>query len=354
MGSNVEPSRFEPSVLEAFADRAFRAVGVGAQDAKAVAELMIRSDLGGSDTHGIFRLKMYIGGLKAGKIKAEPNISVERETANTAVVNGDGGLGHLTMSYASNLAIEKAKKHGMSWVGVNHGNHAGPGWLWAKMALEHDMIGMYSAVASVNHVPPWGGTELLLGTNPIAFAVPAAEEPAVVLDMATTVAAAGKVQVRAKTGEPMPEGWMIDKEGNPLTDASRHQEGYFLPIGGAKGYGLSLMLALLAGTLNGAATGKGVPAYTKPSSEPVNTGQFISMISLSAFGDVGKFKGEVDRVVDELHSSPLMPGFDDIKVPGENSHAREQDRRANGIPLPGVLVDDLNGLASDLEIEGLN
>jgi L-2-hydroxycarboxylate dehydrogenase (NAD+) len=354
MGSNVEPSRFEPSVLEAFTERAFRAVGVGTQDAQAVAGLMIRSDLGGSDTHGIFRLKMYIGGLKAGKIKAEPKISVERETANTAVVNGDSGLGHLTMSYASNLAIEKAKKHGMSWVGVNHGNHAGPGWLWAKMALEHDMIGMYSAVASVNHVPPWGGTELLLGTNPIAFAVPAAEEPAVVLDMATTVAAAGKVQVRAKTGEPMPEGWMIDKEGNPLTDASRHKEGYFLPIGGAKGYGLSLILALLAGTLNGASTGKNVPAYTKPSSEPVSTGQFISMISLSAFGDVGNFKDEVDRVVDELHSSPLMPGFDNIKVPGENSHAREQDRRANGIPLPGVLVDDLNGLASDLEIEGLS
>jgi LDH2 family malate/lactate/ureidoglycolate dehydrogenase len=297
---------------------------------------------------------MYIAGLKTGKIKANPKISVERETANTAVVNGDGGLGHLTMSYASNLAIEKAKKHGMAWVGVNHGNHAGPGWLWAKMALEHDMIGMYSAVASVNHVPPWGGTQLLLGTNPIAFAVPAAEAPAVVLDMATTVAAAGKVQVRAKTDEPMPEGWMIDKEGKPLTDASRHREGYFLPIGGAKGYGLSLMLALLAGTLNGASTGKNVPAYTELSSEPVNTGQFISMISLSAFGDVGNFKGEVDQVVDELHSSPLMPGFDDIKVPGENSHAREQDRRVNGIPLPGVLVDDLNSLASNLEIEGLN
>ena len=354
MGSKPEISRFDPNVLTAFAERAFSAVGVGAEDAKVVANFMVRSDLGGSDTHGIFRLLMYIGGLRTGKIRAKPKLFIERETANTAVVNGDGGLGHLTMKYASDIAVEKAKKHGMSWVGVNHGNHAGPGWLWAKMALEHNMIGMYSAVASVNHVPPWGGTDLLLGTNPIAFAVPAENEPPVVLDMATTVAAAGKVQVRAKTGEPMPEGWMIDKEGKPLTDASRHQEGYFLPIGGAKGYGLSLMLALLAGTLNGASTGKGVPAYTRPSSEPVNTGQFIAMISLSAFGDVGGFKGDVDRIVKELHRSPLMPGFDSVKVPGENSHAREQERLAKGIPLPGVLVKDLNSLATDLGIEGVN
>src|SRR5205807_2127917 len=155
-------------------------------------------------------------------------------------------------------AIGLARDNGVGWAGVRHGNHAGAAAVYAAMPLEHDMIGVYFAVGNANHLPPWGGIDMLLSTNPIAIAVPALQEPPIVLDMATTVAAYGKVKARAQRGEPMPEGWMIDREGRPLTDPRRAEEGFLLPIGGYKGYGLALVFGLLAGTLNGAAMGKDV------------------------------------------------------------------------------------------------
>jgi L-2-hydroxycarboxylate dehydrogenase (NAD+) len=349
----TEGTRFAPDVLRAFISRIFVAAGIPQDDADLVADLMTRSDLEGSDTHGIFRLKMYVGAVLAGKTSKTPNIHIERESGNTAVVHGDDGLGHLAMNFATKLAIKKAKENGMSWIGINHGNHAGPASLWAKMLLEHDMIGIYSAVAGVNHVAPWGGTDLLLGTNPIAFAVPGLEEPAIVLDMATTVSSAGKIQVKAQRGESMPEGWMIGNDGKPLTDSSRMKEGSVLPIGGPKGYGLALMIGLLAGTLNGAAFGKNVDAFTDPGKNAPNTGQFIAAISIEAFGDVEGFKRQVDDVIRSIKASPLMPGFEAIRLPGEQSHMRNLDRIENGIPIHDKLKTVLNGMADDLKVEGL-
>src|SRR4029079_172158 len=192
---------------------------------------------------------------------------------------------HLAMSYAADLAIEKARAAGSAWVGVRWSNHAGPASLYARMPLREGMIGMYFAVGNANHLPPWGGVEMLLSTNPIAAAIPAGEEPPIVLDMATTVAAYGKVKAKAARGEAMPEGWMIDREGKPLTDPKRAGEGFLLPIGGYKGYGLALILGLLAGTLNGAAFGKDVVDANSDSRTPTNTGQTMVAIKVSAFCD---------------------------------------------------------------------
>src|SRR5206468_1082317 len=166
-----------------------------------------------------------------------------------ALVDGDNGIGHLVMRFAAETAIKKAKQNGVAWVGARMSNHAGPANLYATMPLAHDMIGMYLAVGSNNHLPPWGSVENLLGTNPIAIAIPAGEEPPIVLDMAPTVAAFGKVRLKAQRGEEMPVGWMIDRQGKPLTDAKRMDEGLLVPIGEYKGYGLSLMTGLLVGTL---------------------------------------------------------------------------------------------------------
>ncbi len=142
-----------------------------------------------------------------------------------ALVDGDNGMGHLVMRFATERAIEKAKQAGVAWVGVKWSNHAGPASLYASMPLEHDMIGLYLAVGNANHLPAWGGLDMLLSTNPIAVAVPAGEEPAIVLDMATTVAAYGKVKTKAQRGETMPEGWMMDRQGRPLTDPQARQRG---------------------------------------------------------------------------------------------------------------------------------
>ncbi len=344
--------RFEAEDLEAFLERAFRALGVPAEDARTVAGLMIQADLHGYDTHGIFRLQQYMRRLRDGGTNPRPEIRIERDSGAMALVDGDNGLGHLTMLFATRLAMDKAESHGIGWVGVNHGNHAGPASLYVKMPLERDMIGFYAAVGSANHVPPWGGTELLLGTNPIAFAVPALEEPPVVLDMATTVAAAGKIKTLAQRGEPMPEGWMVGRDGKPLTDPARQKEGFLLPIGGPKGYGLALIIGLLAGTLNGAAFGKEVVDFTADTISPTNTGQFIAAISIAAFGEVEAFKRQVDAACRVMRSSPTLPGFDEVRIPGSRSLGVYEERRASGIPIHANLLKALAAIAEELEIEG--
>src|SRR6201987_2123504 len=254
----ADAPRIAAPALAAFIARAFEAAGLPGDDAKVVADLMAEADLRGSDTHGVIRLPLYLRRLKAGGINARADIRIVQERPATALVDGDNGIGHLVMRFAAMTAIEKAKGAGVAWVGARMSNHAGPAALYAMMPLAHDMIGLYFAVGSNNHLPPWGGGESLLGTHPIAVAVPALEEPPVVMDMAPTVTAYGKVRLKASRGEEMPVGWMIDKQGKPLTDPKRADEGHLLPIGDYKGYALSLMIALLAGALNRAAIGRDI------------------------------------------------------------------------------------------------
>src|SRR5688572_6969957 len=296
----TEIKRVQAADLEAFIARAFEAVGVPGEDAKSIAELMTRADVNGSEGHGVFRLPQYIRRIKGGAVNVRPNIRVEREAAAMALVHGDNGMGHLVMRRATAIAIEKAKHAGVAWVGAKWSNHAGPASLYASIPLEHDMIGVYYAVGSANHLPPWGGLEMLLSTNPIAVAIPAGEEAAIVLDMATTVAAYGKVKTKAQRGETMPVGWMMDREGRPLTDPKRANEGFLLPIGDYKCYGLALVIGLLSGTLNGAATGRDVVDFNADDTTPTNTGHAIVAISVEAFGEVAEFKKSVDALAREL------------------------------------------------------
>jgi len=345
--------RFAEDALRAFVTRSFVAVGMPAADASVVASLMVSADLGGAEGHGVFRLPQYVRRIRAGGINLHPNISVEREREGMALVNGDNAMGHLVMKAAAEHAIAKARRAGVAWVGVHHGNHAGPASLYARMPLAHDMIGLYIAVGNANHLPPWGGIDLLLSTNPIAVAVPAMQEPPIVLDMATTVAAYGKVKTKAQRGETMPEGWMIDRTGKPLTDPTRADEGFLLPIGGYKGYGLALVFGLLAGTLNGAAMGRDTIDFNKDDRTPTNTGQAIVAIDVQAFQDVDTFKRGIDDVVRTMRASRRLPDVERIWLPGEQSHAKRIGYERDGIALPASLVSKLNELAGDLGIAAL-
>jgi L-2-hydroxycarboxylate dehydrogenase (NAD+) len=345
--------RIRISDLEKFITRAFEAVDVPGEDARVIAELMARADVNGSDGHGVFRLPQYIRRIKGGAVNVRPNIRLERETAAMALVNGDNGMGHLVMRFATETAIEKAKQTGVAWVGARWSNHAGPASLYATMALEHDMIGLYLAVGSANHLPPWGGLDMLLSTNPLAVAVPAGNGPAVVLDMATTVAAYGKVKTKAQRGETMPVGWMMDRNGQPLTDPKRANEGFLLPIGEYKGYGLALIIGLLAGTLNGAAMGTDVVDFNADDTSATNTGHAIVVISIKAFGDVAEFKRKVDALAVDIRNSKRLPGIDRIWLPGEQSYAKRLDRLERGVPLPAPLLATLRELAAELLIEPL-
>ncbi|HEY7742075.1 MAG TPA: Ldh family oxidoreductase [Burkholderiales bacterium] len=353
MADTAAAIRVPAARLEAFIARAFEAVGISAGESKTIAALMTRADLQGSEGHGVFRLPQYIRRIRGGAVNVKPRIRVEREAAGMALVNGDNGMGHLVMQFATAKAIEKARSAGIAWVGVKWSNHAGPASLYAAMPLEHDMIGLYLAVGNANHLPPWGGLDMLLSTNPIAVAVPAGEEPAIVLDMATTVAAYGKVKTKAQRGEAMPEGWMMDRQGRPLTDARRASEGFLLPIGGYKGYGLALVFGLLAGTLNGAAMGKDVVDFNADDTSMTNTGHAIVAIDVEAFQPVAEFKRRVDALVRDLRGSERLPGVDRIRLPGEGSRAARADRAKNGIPLSPPLAASLDQLAGELKLEKL-
>ena len=336
-----------------FIQRALVATGMSDNDSRIIGDLMAEADVNGSDGHGIFRLPSYIKRIKSGGLNLTPNIHVEKERSGMALVNGDNAQGHLVMKFCAELAIEKAKESGVAWVGCHHSNHAGPASLYAKMPLARDMIGLYVAIGNANHLPPWGGLEMLLSTNPIAIAVPGLEEPPIVLDMATTVVAYGKVKTAAQRGEQMPEGWMIDRQGNPLTDPAKADQGFLLPIGGPKGYGLSLMLGLLAGTLNGAALGKDVVDFNADFETITNTGQFIIAIDIAAFADVEFFKRNVDTVVRTMKASPTLPGYDEVKLPGEQSFKKRQDRETYGVPMRNELLQTLAETADELGVARL-
>ena len=314
---------------------------------------MAEADLQGSDGHGVIRLVPYARRIRAGGVNVKPSITVVQERAGMALLNGDNGMGHLVTKRAAEMAAAKARVTGIAWVGSQFSNHAGPASLYARMALPHDMIGLYFAVGNANHLPPWGGLDMLLSTNPIAVAVPAANEGPIVLDMATTVAAYGKVKAKAQRGEMMPEGWMMDRAGKPLLDPKRAEEGFLLPIGGYKGYGLALIVGLLAGTLNGAAMGKDVIDFNHDDSSVTNTGQAICMIDLSAFGDIDAFKQRVDTLARDLRASERIDGVERIWLPGEQSEQRRRNYAKDGIPLPPALVKQLDTLAAELNISPL-
>ena len=349
--SEVRAKRLQ---LEEFTASAMRALGLPSEDAATVATLMVEADMQGSDGHGVIRLAPYAKRILAGGINLKPDIKVVQERTAMALVDGDNGMGHLVMKKASELAIHKARSAGIAWVGSRLSNHAGPASLYVRMALQHDMIGLYFAVGNANHLPPWGGLDMLLSTNPIAAAIPTLNEAPVVLDMATTVAAYGKVKAKAQRGEMMPEGWMIDRQGKPLLDPTKSEEGFLLPIGGYKGYGLSLIVGILAGTLNGAAMGSQVIDFNKDFSTTTNTGQAIAIMDPSAFGDITEFKQNVDTLVRELRGSERMPGVDRIWLPGEQSHEKRLRNEAHGIVLAPSLMKQLNDLAAQLIIKPLN
>lgn len=338
--------------LKAFICEAMIKLGLPDADAATVAGLMAEADLQGSDGHGVSRLPQYARRIRAGGFNTRPNIHVVREHAGTALINGDNGMGHLVMKRAAAMAIEKARTTGIGWVSSQFSNHAGPASLYASMPLAHDMIGLYFAVGNANHLPPWGGLDMLLSTNPIAAAIPAGNERPIILDMATTVAAYGKVKTKALRGEMMPEGWMIDRLGKPLTDPKRADEGMLLPLGGMeagyKGYGLALIIGLLAGTLGGAAMGKDVVDFNHDDDSVTNTGQAIAAINIAAFGDVEVFKASVDTLVRDLRGSSRMPGVDRISLPGERSHEARVARGRDGIPVAPALLRGLDQLAGEL------
>jgi L-2-hydroxycarboxylate dehydrogenase (NAD+) len=347
--------RIPAAAMLTFTREVFSACGLPDADAATVAGAMIEADLVGADAHGIFRLSQYVRNLQTGRVNPKAKITIVNRSPATALIDGDNGLGHLVMTRAANLAVELARESGVGWVGARRSNHAGAAGVYATIPLAQGMVGIYAAVSSANHMAPWGGSEPLMGTNPIAVAIPAGKEAPVVLDIATSVASFGAIRTYALGGKPMPEGWVVDrKTGEPITDAKRVAEGVLLPIGGYKGSGLALMIGLLAGVLNGAAFGREVIDFTAPGTEECNTGQFMIVLDVARFLPPEIFAAEMDRHLQDLRSSARLPDFDVIRHPGEERRRRKEDRSANGVLLAAQLIKQLDEMAANLKVKALS
>jgi L-2-hydroxycarboxylate dehydrogenase (NAD+) len=343
--------RVSAGSLRVFLVDALRACGLAEAAAATAAGAMLEADLTGADTHGIFRLAGYVGQIERGAINAKATVSVIERSPATALIDGDRGMGHVVMTHAAKLAVELARAAGIGWVGARRSNHAGAGAIYAAIPLEHGMVGIYAAASSVNHMAPWGGSEALLGTNPIAVAIPAEEEAPVVLDIATSIASNGVIRTHALNGKPLPAGWVQDRRsGAPITDARAAGEGTYLPIGDYKGSGLSLIIGLLAGALNGAAFGREIPDFAAPSRGELNVGQLVIALDVARFMSPDLFKAQIDRHIRDLASSRPLPGVEAVHVPGQGRLARRREREKNGIPLDAALFAQVDDLARSLGI----
>lgn len=334
--------------LKAFVVAALTAVGAQASHAETTARRLLEGDLRGRNGHGLIRVPQYVTRIEAGGINVRPNIHLRRETPVSALVDGDNGLGQVVMTTATDTAIEKAVSSGMGWVGTVRSNHAGAAGVYTARAVEQGLIGIYMAVASANVMPPWGGHARLLGTNPLSIAIPTDEEPPFQLDIATTVVSHGTIKVVDQAGETMPEGWVIDAAGDPITDPKRADEGFLMPIGGYKGSGLNLALGLLAGVLNEAAFGEEVIDHRAVADEPANTGQAIFVMRPDLFRDPEDFKRDVDRHLQALRQSG-PPGA--VRIPGEHASRLENELTKSGIPVSPVLLNELRALADRLGLD---
>jgi len=334
--------------LETFCNQVLGKLGVPRGEAEITAQTLVTANLRGVDTHGVLRLPLYAARLKGGAMSPALSLTTEKETVATALLDGNNGIGQVVSYRAMEIAIRKAKEAGVSYVAVRHSNHFGAAAFYPMMALDRDMIGLAFTNASPR-LAPTGGVERLFGNNPWCVAVPAGKHPPVVLDMANSVVAAGKIRVLQKEGKPVPEGWALNEFGEPTTDPAAALKGILLAIGGYKGYGITLMVDLLTGVLADSSYGPRVKVLDQ-AVDPAGTAHSFMAIALSAFTDVAAFKARMDSYIDEIKSSKKARGTDVIYVPGELEYLRVVERMKKGIPLQAKVAEELKTLGRELGI----
>ena len=332
-------ARQPASALTDLASAILRASEVLPKHANITASRLVEADLRGRSGHGLIRLRPYVERIRAGGINLRPDIAVTHDTPVSAQVDGDNGLGQVVMTKATELAIAKASTSGLAWVGTVHSNHAGAAGLYAEQAADAGLVAMYFAVANANGMPPWGGTEPMLGTNPIAIAMPTKGTP-FVLDVATTATSHGTIKVHAREGKPLPEGWVVDKDGRPITDATRAGEGYLVPMGGYKGSGLTIAIGLLAGVLNGAAFGSDVVDHRRDQVSPTNTGQSILVMRPDLFRAGDEVLADLTRHLDALRDAGGTNGRP-VRLPGDEAARVRAENQEQGVPLSDSLANEL-------------
>jgi L-2-hydroxycarboxylate dehydrogenase (NAD+) len=354
--TGVETRVFPIKALREFCTRVFLHFGVPKNDAIQAAEVLASADLRGIDSHGVARLHSYFDMLSEGRINPQPEIKLVRATLSTATVDGDNGLGLVVGPQANRIAMDMAEKAGSGWVSVRNTNHFGIAGYYVLKALERDLIGWAMTNSTMLVAPLWGA-ERMLGTNPIAIAFPGKEEPPIVVDMATSAAAYGKIEIARRRGEPIPEGWAIDSQGRPTTNPDDMVDGgALLPLGsdrdrgGHKGYGLAIMVDVLCGALSGANWGPFAPPFALRQEIPKRSvgkgiGHFFGAMRIDGFMDGDSFKRQIDDYIRVFRATKPAPGTNGPLIPGDPEREMEQVRRKKGVPLVLPVVEELRDIS---------
>lgn len=348
----VKTGTVDPGKLTEFAAKALEKMGVPEEDARITAHILVAADLRGIDSHGVAHLApFYIKRIRDGLINVKPQIKVFSHAPSTAVMDGDEGLGFVVGHKAMTEAMQRADGTGSGFVAVRNSTHFGAGAYYAMMALSHDMIGISLTQGGRGVVAP-GSQGRGVGLNVISVAVPAKEEAPFVLDMATGVVAGGKLELARRNGTPIPEGWAVDMEGNPVTDAAKANGG-ILPLGGTptlgsyKGFGLITLVDILCSTLSG---GLSIPEKESGPGSVGKANHFFGALRISGFMPVSEFKDRMDAMIRAHHNLPKAPSVDRIYLAGEFERETEM-KRHQGIPLHPSVIDSLKGVAKELNIE---
>ncbi|GAB2797412.1 Ldh family oxidoreductase [Rhabdobacter roseus] len=353
---------FQAHYLQQFVEAVFKKIGCPPHEAALAAQVLISADLRGVDSHGIARLAGYVRLYDHGRLNPTPNVHIVHETPSTAVVDGDRGLGLVVAPRAMEIAMEKAEKVGSGWVAVRNSNHFGIAGYHAMMALEKDMIG-WTMTNAAPLVTPTFSLDKLLGTNPIAVAVPADEQPPFVADFASTAVAYGKFEILQRKELPAPLGWAQDALGQPTTDSNAVRSGGgLLPLGtdrehgSHKGYGLGAIVDIFSGVLSGANFGPWVPPFatagfmTAQQAVGLGTGHFLGAMRVDGFQPAADFKRSMDTWIGAFRNARAIEG-ERVLIPGDPEREMEAQRREAGIPLLGPVVAMLRELAERFELE---
>jgi len=353
MSHNAGDARVSREALEAFCVEAMRRAGMNEADARLTAEVLVTTDTWGTHTHGTKQLRNLMKNFREGRMDIKARAELVGEGPGWARFDGHASMPMPTSVRAMETAIAKAKNTGIAIATVNNSGHFGAAGYYAWLATRHDMIGMSFTNVDPGVAAP-GSRGSVLGTNPIAYAVPAGREHPVMLDIATSVVAASKIYALRQLGKPLPEGWIVDGDGLPTTDPGNYPlAGALLPMAGHKGYGIGLMVEVLTGVLAGGAFGRDVRSWVFGEAAPVNQSHTFIAINVCAFEPVDDFKSRMDALIRQIKDAPKAKGADRIWLPGEKEWEYRAKALAGGIALPQDVRASLKGLAEDLGMEGL-
>jgi LDH2 family malate/lactate/ureidoglycolate dehydrogenase len=327
--------------LSSLVSKMFAKVGMPQSDADFMGRCLVDADLRGVHSHGTRYVVTYIRNLQKGQWNPTPNIKVVIDKAAIAVIDADKSAGHLSSHKAMQIAIEKAKQYGTSTVSVRNSNHCGALAYYTQMAADAGCIGFASTTAG-RLMAPWGGVDKIIALNPLSWAAPTNKPWSVDLDMATSVIAGSKLGMSIEKGEKIPLGWALDEHGNPTEDPAAALKGTLLPVGGPKGYGMSVILDIISGVLSGATFGKGLGGP--------GGGHIFQAIDVAAFQPLDEFKTHMGELVDQIKNSQLAPGSTGIFLPGEIEHNNKTKRSQEGIPMTAGVMDEIEKVAGELGI----